>query len=212
MEKISTEKRMTMSSRLLICIVLFWGNVSMFGISFKDIPELVDAYRVLSYDEASLEKQADFLEAFPENWIDFLSIFHHYDVRLETYDRLYDQSSEYILTLKKLDKIDPSLLADKLIGLVYGSCWDADAPSHLQNVLHELMCSNADVFFSELEKKPKGMQFDFWSFYWSGLHDNNNFKVELDKLLERMNGKYPHQCRIMSLAYEFYSGGVTFMR
>ena len=177
----------------------------------KDIPTLVDAYQVWSLDKSSKAKQTAFLTAFPKNWYDFRSIYDHYDYRMDGYDRLYKEAHNHIVALTSLDQVDRSALAGTLIDLTYGSCWDADAPNYLQDVLHELMSKEADVFFRELSKRRSAQQFDFWAFYWSGLYENQKYQDEADDLKERMQAQYPDVTRGMVLACEYYNGSATFM-
>lgn len=177
----------------------------------KDIPTLVDAYQVWSLDKSSKAKQTVFLTAFPKNWYDFRSIYDHYDYRMDGYDRLYKEAHNHIAALTSLDQVDRSALAGTLIDLTYGSCWDADAPNYLQDVLHELMSKEADVFFRELSKRRSAQQFDFWAFYWSGLYENQKYQDEADDLKERMQAQYPDVTRGMVLACEYYNGSATFM-
>lgn len=131
------------------------------------IPALKSAYEELKANPQSKEKQQAFLTAFPDSWQDFIAVYQHYDPQTKSYDRLYHQSSQYIVLLENLNQVDDARLIPHLVDLTYGSCWEADAPNYLQEVLHELMNGKKEAFFAELSKRSKAAQFDFWAFYWS---------------------------------------------
>lgn len=202
-----------MNKKHLVLVLMLLGTLPVFSQRkySKDIPTLVNAYRVWSMDKSSKAKQTAFLTAFPKNWYDFRSIYDHYDYRMDGYDRLYKEARNHISALATLNLVDRSALAGTLIDLTYGSCWSADAPNYLQEVLHELMSKEADVFFRELSKRRLAQQFDFWAFYWSGLYENKKYQDEADDLKERMQAQYPDVTRSMSVACEFYNGSATFM-
>lgn len=200
-----------MNKKHSILLLLLFVMLPVFSQSerFKDIPTLVNAYAALKHNPSSVEKQTDFLKAFPKSWADFCSIYNHYDYRMRKYDRLYSEASEHILALKSLDKVETPVLVDALVGLTYGSCWDADAPNYLQEVLHTLMAKQTDAFFDTLLTRTKAEQMDFWAFYWSGLHENARYKKEVKELEARMQDRYPAVVQAMSLANEYYNGSVT---
>lgn len=172
---------------------------------------LKSAYTELKANPQSKEKQQAFLTAFPDSWQDFIAVYQHYDPQTKSYDRLYHQSSQYIALLENLNQVDDARLIPHLVDLTYGSCWEADAPNYLQEVLHELMNGKKEAFFAELSERSKAVQFDFWAFYWSTPAKNgtdSSYEKEWKALESAMNDKYPQMVRVLSLAYEFYYGEV----
>ena len=172
------------------------------------ILDLKEAFSQLKFQPQSKEKQMAFLEAFPDSWEEFIAIYLHYDPLTGSYDRLYEQAPRYVEILKSLDQVDDARLIPHLVSLTYASSWYADAPSYLQEVLHELMAGKKDAFFAELSKRSKAAQFDFWAFYWSkpAKKTDSPYEKERKALESAMKDKYPQIVRAMSLAYEYYYG------
>ena len=175
-----------------------------------DTALLNKTYRKLLKNPQSRELQLDFFKAFPDNWNDFNSTYKYSDK--EGYDlSMYSQAYEHIKALAECYAIDDTLYCNKLIALSVGALLDADAPNHLQGLLHYTMQQRNDVFLYCLSKIEKGHQMQFWQFYWSNIIDGDYQLKEFNKLYNKNKEKYPAMMITMSIAFEYFNTGVLFM-
>ena len=175
-----------------------------------DTALLNKTYRKLLKNPQSRELQLDFFKAFPDNWDDFNSTYKYSDK--DGYDlSMYSQAYEQIKALAECYAINDTLYCNKLIALSVGASLDADAPNHLQGLLHYTMQQRNDVFLYCLSKIGKGHQMQFWQFYWSNIIDGDYQLEEFNKLYNKNKEKYPAMMKTMSIAFEYFNTGVLFM-
>lgn len=175
-----------------------------------DTALLNKTYRKLLKNPQSRELQLDFFKAFPDNWDDFNSTYKYSDK--EGYDlSMYSQAYEHIKALAECYAINDTLYCNKLIALSVGASLDADAPNHLQGLLHYTMQHRNDVFLYCLSEIEKGHQMQFWQFYWSNIIDGDYQLKEFNKLYNKNKEKYPAMMKTMSIAFEYFNTGVRFM-
>jgi hypothetical protein len=175
-----------------------------------DTALLNKTYRKLLKNPQSRELQLDFFKAFPDNWDDFNSTYKYSDK--EGYDlSMYSQAYEHIKALAECYAINDTLYCNKLIALSVGASLDADAPNHLQGLLHYTMQHRNDVFLYCLSEIEKGHQIQFWQFYWSNIIDGDYQLEEFNKLYNKNKEKYPAMMKTMSIAFEYFNTGVLFM-
>ena len=175
-----------------------------------DTALLNKTYRKLLKNPQSRELQIDFFNTFPDNWDDFNSTYKYSDK--EGYDlSMYSQAYEHIKALAECYAINDTLYCNKLIALSVGASLDADAPNHLQGLLHYTMQHRNDVFLYCLSEIEKGHQMQFWQFYWSNIIDGDYQLEEFNKLYNKNKEKYPAMMKTMSIAFEYFNTGVLFM-
>ena len=175
-----------------------------------DTALLNKTYRKLLKNPQSRELQLFFFKAFPDNWDDFNSTYKYSDK--DGYDlSMYSQAYEHIKALAECYAINDTLYCNKLIALSVGASLDADAPNHLQGLLHYTMQHRNDVFLYCLSEIEKGHQMQFWQFYWSNIIDGDYQLEEFNKLYNKNKEKYPAMMKTMSIAFEYFNTGVLFM-
>ena len=175
-----------------------------------DTALLNKTYRTLLQNPQSRESQLDFFKAFPNNWDDFNSTYRYSDK--VGYDlSMYSQAYQHIKALAECCAINDTLYCNKLIALSVGASLDADAPNHLQGLLHYTMQQRNDVFLYCLSEIEKGHQMQFWQFYWSNIIDGDYQLEEFNKLYNKNKEKYPAMMKTMSIAFEYFNTGVLFM-
>ena len=175
-----------------------------------DTALLNKTYRKLLKNPQSRELQLDFFKAFPDNWDDFNSTYKYSDK--DGYDlSMYSQAYEHIKALAECYAINDTLYCNKLIALSVGASLDADAPNHLQGLLHYTMQQRNDVFLYCLSEIEKGHQMQFWQFYWSNIIDGDYQLEEFNKLYNKNKEKYSAMMKTMSIAFEYFNTGVLFM-
>lgn len=174
-----------------------------------DTALLNKTYRTLLQNPQSRESQLDFFKAFPDNWDDFNSTYRYSDK--VGYDlSMYSQAYQHIKALAGCYAINDTLYCNKLIALSVGALLDADAPNHLQGLLHYTMQQRNDVFLYCLAKIEKGHQMQFWQFYWSSIVDGQSQEKEFEVLYNINKEKYPCLMKTMSIAFEYFNNKVLF--
>ena len=191
----------------MLNLLLTTGKAQYFPI---DTALLNKTYRKLLKNPQSRELQLDFFKAFPDNWDDFNSTYKYSDK--DGYDlSMYSQAYEHIKALTECYAINNTLYCNKLIALSVGASLDADAPNHLQGLLHYTMQHRNDTFLYCLSEIEKGHQMQFWQFYWSNIIDGDYQLEEFNKLYNKNKEKYPAMTKTMSIAFEYFNTGVLFM-
>ena len=192
---------------LLLNLLLTTATAQYFPI---DTALLNKTYRTLLQNPQSRELQLDFFKAFPDNWDDFNSIYRYSDK--VGYDlSMYSQTYQHIKALAECYAINDTLYCNKLIALSVGASLDADAPNHLQGLLHYTMQQRNDVFLYCLAKIETGHQMQFWQFYWSNIVDGQSQEKEFETLYNINKEKYPCLMKTMSIAFEYFNNKVLFM-
>ena len=192
---------------LLLNLLLTTGKAQNFPV---DTALLNKTYRNLLKNPQSRELQLYFFKAFPDNWNDFNSTYKYSDK--DGYDlSMYSQAYQHINALAECYAINDTLYCNKLIALTVGASLDADAPNHLQGLLHYTMQQRNDVFLYCLSEIEKGHQMQFWQFYWSNIVDGQSQEKEFKTLYNINKEKYPCLMKTMSIAFEYFNTGVRFM-
>ena len=198
--------------RIFLTLLLFATLLSTATAQYfpVDTALLNKTYRNLLKNPQSRELQLDFFKAFPDNWDDFNSTYKYSDK--DGYDlSMYSQAYEHIKALAECYAINDTLYCNKLIALSVGASLDADAPNHLQGLLHYTMQHRNDTFLYCLSEIEKGHQMQFWQFYWSNIIDGDYQLEEFNKLYNKNKEKYPAMMKTMSIAFEYFNTGVLFM-
>lgn len=198
--------------RFFLTLLLFAAFLSTVTAQYFpiDTTRLNKTYWTLLQDPQSRELQLDFFRAFPDNWDDFNSTYKYSDK--DGYDlSMYNRAYEHIKALAGCYAINDTIYCNKLIALSVGASLDADAPNHLQTLLHDTMQEKNDVFIHCLSKIEKGHQMQFWQFYWSNTVDGQSQEKEFQTLYNTNKGKYPNLMKTMSIAFEYFNNEVLFM-
>ena len=198
--------------RIFLTLLLFATLLSTATAQYfpVDTALLNKTYRKLLKNPQSRELQLCFFKAFPDNWDDFNSTYKYSDK--DGYDlSMYSQAYEHIKALAECYAINDTLYCNKLIALSVGASLDADAPNHLQGLLHYTMQHRNDVFLYCLSEIEKGHQMQFWQFYWSNIIDGDYQLEDFNKLYNKNKEKYPAMMKTMSIAFEYFNTGVLFM-
>lgn len=198
--------------RFFLTLLLFAAFLSTVTAQYFpiDTTRLNKTYWALLQDPQSRELQLDFFRAFPDNWDDFNSTYKYSDK--DGYDlSMYNRAYEHIKALAECYAINDTIYCNKLIALSVGASLDADAPNHLQTLLHDTMQERNDVFIHCLSKIEKGHQMQFWQFYWSNTVDGQSQEKEFQTLYNINKGKYPNLMKTMSIAFEYFNNEVLFM-
>ena len=175
-----------------------------------DTEKLNNAYAALEKEPQNIRRQKDFFSAFPSCWNDFYSTYRY--CNSDGYDlSMYNQAYEHVQALGKCTAINDSVFCNRLIALSVGASLDADAPNHLQTLLHNTMQEKNEVFLYCLSKIEKGHQMQFWQFYWSSITDSQDARKEYVELYNRNKAEYPEMMKIMSFAFDFFNNGVVFI-
>ena len=198
--------------RFFLTLLLFAAFLSTVTAQYFpiDTTRLNKTYWALLQDPQSRELQLDFFRAFPDNWDDFNSTYKYSDK--DGYDlSMYNRAYEHIKALAECYAINDTIYCNKLIALSVGASLDADAPNHLQTLLHDTMQEKNDVFIHCLSKIEKGHQMQFWQFYWSNTVDGQSQEKEFQTLYNINKEKYPNLMKTMSIAFEYFNNEVLFM-
>ncbi len=175
-----------------------------------DTAQLNKTYKTLLQNPQSRESQLDFFIAFPDNWDDFSSTYKYSDK--DGYDlSMYSRAYKHIKALAECYAINDTLYCNKLIALSVGATLDADAPSHLQELLHYVIQQRNNAFMYCLSKIERGHQMQFWQFYWSNVADGQSQEKEFEVLYNINKEKYPCLMETMSIAFEYFNNKVIFM-
>ncbi len=175
-----------------------------------DTARLNNAYKVLLQNPQSSKSQSDFFRAFPDNWDDFNSTYKYSDK--DGYNlSMYSRASEHIKALAVCYAINDTLYCNKLIALSVGATLDADAPNHLQELLHYVMQQRNNVFMYCLSEIEKGHQMQFWQFYWSNIVDGQSQEKEFEALYNINKETYPCLMETMAIAFKYFNNKVLFM-
>lgn len=199
-------KRLFFTLILLVTTILT-ATAQYFSV---DTARLNNAYKVLLQNPQSSKSQSDFFRAFPDNWDDFNSTYKYSDkngYNLSMYSRAY----EHIKALAKCYAINDTLYCNKLIALSVGATLDADAPNHLQELLHYVMQQRNNVFMYCLSEIENGHQMQFWQFYWSNIVDGQSQEEEFEVLYNINKETYPCLMETMSIAFKYFNNKVLFM-
>ena len=109
-----------------------------------DTEKLNNAYAALEKEPQNIRRQKDFFSAFPSCWNDFYSTYRYCDK--DGYDlSMYNYAYAHIQALGNCTAINDTVFCNRLIALSVGASLDADAPNHLQTLLHNTMQENVTM-------------------------------------------------------------------
>ena len=174
-----------------------------------DTAKLNRSFREVSKLPNTLERQKAFFDAFPGNWREFIGTYQY--VPENNYDlTMYGHAFEHIEALKiKVTLVEDSVYCEKLVHIAIGMPYEADAPSHFQDLLHNVMWRKMDGMLNAISKLRKGYQMQFWQFYWSNPVKSKNLETEYQRLLKLNSDTHPEQMKIMEIAFQYFYDGVN---
>lgn len=175
-----------------------------------DTARLNNAYRTIVKGPNTLEKQQDFLAAFPTTHMEFYYTYQY--IEGNNYDLTMTQMANVHLTVLKdsLYLISDSLYCNKLVNLAVGMNDTGETTSHLQEIIHLAMLKYEKTMMAAVMRLFKAYQLQFWSFYWSSVVYSENWTEHFLKLYRRYFEEYPDVMRTMAIAFEYYNGGVCY--
>ncbi len=134
-----------------------------------------------------------FFEAFPSEYGQFVDMYGYVDVDDDSvwYAPLYGVGYEHVEYLFcHTDEVADSAFVEKIIELSQNSFWEADACEFLRNNVCRYICGKFDIVMTELQRKSRVEQFQFWYFVFNSPHPNKQNFSEMFDMLERYdNGK-----------------------
>lgn len=134
-----------------------------------DTARLNSAYRAIVRGPNTLEKQQDFLAAFPTTYMEFYYTYQY--IEGNNYDLAMTRMVNAHLTVLKdsLYLISDSLYCNKLVNLAVGMNDTGEITSHLQEIIHMAMLKHEKTMMFAVMRLFKAYQLQFWSFYWSSV-------------------------------------------
>ena len=175
-----------------------------------DTARLNNAYRTIVKGPNTLEKQQDFLAAFPTTYMEFYYTYQY--IEGNNYDLTMTQMANVHLTVLKdsLYLISDSLYCNKLVNLAVGMNDTGEITSYLQEIIHLAMLKYEKTMMAAVMRLFKAYQLQFWSFYWSSVAYSENWTEHFLKLYRRYFEEYPDVMRTMAIAFEYYNGSVCY--
>ncbi len=174
-----------------------------------DTAKLNTAYRELKNNPNTPECQKKFFDAFPNNWMEFITTYQYVDKK--GYDlRMYSIAEEQIRALgSRVTLIPDSIYCKKLVNIAIGGVWGADAPNYFQMLLHKIMWEKMEGMLEVISHLRKGNQFQFWLFYWSNIVKSKSLEVEYKRLLKLNLDIFPKEMEIMAMAFKYFYNGIA---
>ena len=175
-----------------------------------DTAKLNSAYRAIVKGPNTLEKQQDFLAAFPTTYMEFYYTYQY--IEGNNYDLTMTRMVNGHLTVlgDSLYFISDSLYCNKLVNLAVGMNDTGETTSHLQEIIHLAMLKYEKTMMAAVMRLFKAYQLQFWSLYWSSVAYSENWTEHFLKLYRRYFEEYPDVMRTMAIAFEYYNGGVCY--
>ena len=174
-----------------------------------DTTRLCNAYRALIKGPNTLEKQKEFLKAFPSTWLEY-TLTYLYSPDKGFNNRLSQYATKHsIVFADSLYLIDDTTYCRKYIELTTGMQDTGELCTEIQGNLHKTMEKRGDTMMYLLSRMRKGHQLQFWMFYWSST-DETAWREEVVNLKNKYNKQYPQEVRIMRLAFEFFENGIDY--
>ena len=175
-----------------------------------DTARLNNAYRTIVKGPNTLEKQQDFLAAFPTTYMEFYYTYQY--IEGNNYDLTMTRMVNGLLSVlgDSLYLISDSLYCNKLVNWAGGMNDTGEITSHLQEIIHMAMLKHEKTMMAAVMRLFKAYQLQFWSFYWSSVAYSENWTEHFLKLYRRYFEEYPDVMRTMAIAFEYYNGGVCY--
>jgi len=112
--------------------------------------KVVGAYQRLAISRNDSILQLNYIEAFPQNWKEFLSVFQPRDL-----SQLYPKYMKYIELLDSIRSKHPVAIGNLLINLATKAKWEADATGKIQHMLASYSASHTIMFAELLNAKTQ---------------------------------------------------------
>ena len=175
-----------------------------------DTARLNKAYRSIIKGENTIEKQKEFLAAFPTTYMEFYYTYQYFEDK--NYNPAMASMSYHQLNVlgDSLYHINDSLYCSKLVNLIVGMNETGGATAHLQEIAHIAMLKHETTMMHSVMRLFKAYQLQFWSFFWSSTAYSEGWTALFLKLYERYFEKYPDLVRTMATAFEYYNGGICY--
>lgn len=195
------------STLLLFAALVTTASAQYFPL---DTARLNSAYRAIVRGPNTLEKQQDFLDAFPTTYMEFYYTYQY--IEGNNYDLAMTRMVNAHLTVLKdsLYLISDSLYCNKLVNLAVGMNDTGEITSHLQEIIHMAMLKHEKTMMFAVMRLFKAYQLQFWSFYWSSVAYSESWTEHFVKLYGRYFEDYPDVVRTMAIAFDYYNGGVCY--
>ena len=189
----------------LLFVALFVSSVSAQYFPV-DTARLNNAYRAIVKGPNTLEKQQNFLAAFPTTYMEFYYTYQY--IEGKNYDLAMTRLVTGHLTVLEdsLYLINDSLYCNKLVNLAVGMNDTGEITSHLQEIVHVAMLKYEKAMMFAVMRLFKAYQLQFWSFFWSSVAYSESWTEHFMKLY----GRYSDAVRTMAIAFEYYNGGVCY--
>lgn len=193
----------------LLFVALFVSSVSAQYFPV-DTARLNNAYRAIVKGPNTLEKQLNFLAAFPTTYMEFYYTYQY--IEGKNYDLAMTRLVTGHLTVLEdsLYLINDSLYCNKLVNLAVGMNDTGEITSHLQEIVHVAMLKYEKAMMFAVMRLFKAYQLQFWSFFWSSVAYSESWTEHFMKLYGRYFEDYPDAVRTMAIAFEYYNGGVCY--
>jgi len=173
-----------------------------------DTAKLNTAYKELTKERNSLEKQQLFLDAFPSTFDEFKMTYQFCEGK--GYDlSMYKKGVDHIQNgLATLNLLPDSIYYDKLIRLSFGGRFYSDAPNYLRHLLRTIIKEKPETFFQRLSNFNEGQLVSFWFFYFHSRFEKD-YILEFEKFKEFIS-VYPNVINAMVIAYPAACGKVWY--
>ena len=174
-----------------------------------DTMRLCNAYRALIKGPNTLEKQKEFLKAFPSTWLEY-TLTYLYSPDKGFNNRLSQYATKHsIVFADSLYLIDDTTYCRKYIELTTGMQDTGELCTEIQGNLHKTMEKRGDTMMYLLSRMRKGHQLQFWMFYWS-TSAKSNWVEEFPVLYNKYRLRYPQETERMRIAFENFEDGIEY--
>ena len=196
-------KNLLFSFFLLISYLPCLGQ-SNYGVNVKAFN---NAYMSLKKNPSSVPLQKAFLDQFPSTWDAFYATYR-FSNHPNFDDTMYRTANAHIEMLDKLNGIDRPTYYAKLINILVGGFWDADAPSLLKSIVEKALDKDSEGFFKMISSNSAARQMLFWQFMWENPIKSSTLATRYNRLKQTMSARYPKEVKTMSIAYDYFGGEI----
>lgn len=200
-------KRLFLALILLVTTILT-ATAQYFPV---DTARLNNAYRAIVKGVNTIEKQQEFLEAFPTTYMEFYYTYQYFEddnYNLSMAQMLY---SHLNILSDSLYLVNDSLYCSKLVNLTIGIRDTDGGTEHLQEITHKAMLKYEKCMMRAIQRLFKAYQLQFWSFFWSSVAYSEGWTNHFLELYGRYFEEYPDFVRTMAIAFEYYNGGICYL-
>lgn len=174
-----------------------------------DTLKLSKAYNAIINGNNTLERQIEFLKAFPSTWLEYtLTYLYSPDKKFDI--KMSQLATEHCVIFgDSLYLINDTTYCNKYINLVVGLNDTGENCIILQEKLHATMRKKGDTMMHLISKLRKGHQMQFWIFYWSSTAETSWYK-EFNNLYNKYKDRYSKEIETMKIAYDFFENGIDY--